>query len=407
MAADPPGADPLGAPILERLAAELDARYGLALPPSGPAALARRLRHRIAGRALGRLENYAEYLVHGAGEEAWDALAETLTANESRVFTAASDFLPLLEIEAEPRWGRYARGAAGGERFRALSAGSGTGEEAISLAMALAEVALRAPRFEFEVLGVDLSAQAVAAARRGSYSAARFESLPPELRERYLAAEGERLRIGDLRRRMRFARANLAGPDSLRPLGAFDLVLARGVLPALTPGGRVAALANLAEALKPGGVLLLGPGDSTAGADLGLLPVRWGDRHAYERPGPVEPSPLPEEDRAPEPDTALVAHRSRVVRRWLRVLLAGSGYRTEEAADGIEALALATRGRARAVVLLERTLPPDGGPPVAERLLRMRACAPGSVHCLSPRADGTALPLSQADLAPLLPAPDA
>ena len=111
MAPDPRGADPLGAPAMARLKAALDERYGLALPPGGPAALARRLRHRVAERAFVGLDEYAEYLVHGAGDEAWSALAETITGNESRVFSAPPDFLPLFELTSEPRWARYARGA--------------------------------------------------------------------------------------------------------------------------------------------------------------------------------------------------------------------------------------------------------------------------------------------------------
>jgi chemotaxis protein methyltransferase CheR len=405
--ADSKGADPFGAPILDRLAAELDARYGLALPPGGPDTLAHRLRHRIAERALGRLETYAEYLLHGAGEEAWEAFAETLTSNESRVFSTVPDFLPLFDLDAEPRWARYVRHPGGTGSFRALSAGSGTGEEACSIAMALAGTGARAPGFAFEVLGVDLSARAVAAARAGSWPASRFESLPPGLRERHLVPDRDRLRLGDLRRHLRFARANLAEEGSLLPLGSFDIVLARGVLPALTPRGRAAALANLAAALRPNGVLLLGPADSLEGAVTGLIPVRWGERHAYERPGPVEPPPLPREDRVPGSGTALVAHRSAVVRAWLRILLARAGYRVEEAGDGVGTLTLAVRGRARALTLLERALPPDGGAVVAERLLRLGAAPPDTIRLLAPGGAGVALPLSMADLAPLLPAPAA
>ncbi|HEY7728338.1 MAG TPA: CheR family methyltransferase, partial [Candidatus Eisenbacteria bacterium] len=191
---------------LRALADALDVRLGLALPPWDPSTIARRLRHRIRERAFGSVVEYAEYLIHGATETAWDELAETLTANESRIFEAPQDFLPLFELAAGARWGRYARGAAE-EPFRALSAGSGTGEEAYSIGMALAEVTQGAPAFRFEVVGVDLSRQAVAAAREGAYAESRFGSLPSELGERHFVRAGDgRVPIGELRRRVRFGR---------------------------------------------------------------------------------------------------------------------------------------------------------------------------------------------------------
>lgn len=371
---------------LRALAVALEERLGLALPPGGPEQIERRLRHRIRERALDGLTEYTEYLVHGASEGAWAALVETLTRNESRVFGAPQDFLPLFELTGEPRWSRYARGA-GEETYRALSAGCGTGEEAYSIAIVLAEVSIRVPAFRFEIVGADISRRAVAAAREGVYAASRFETLPPELRERHLThAEEGRLAVGGLRRHTRFALANLADPETLVPLGTFDLLLARGVLPALTPRARRIALANLAGALKPGGILLLGPGEELEGAELGLLPVRWGDRHAYERPGPWPPTPLPEEDRVPQPGTALVAHRSALVRRWVSLLLARAGYTVETAADGTEALTRAAYGRARSLYWLERSLPPDGGEAVAVRLIATGAAEPGRVLLLSPRA---------------------
>ncbi len=376
---------------LEALAAALDERFGLALPPGGAEALTRRLRHRIADRALDDLEAYVEHLLHGAGDEAWEALAETLTANESRVFEAPSDYLPLFELGDSLRARRAAVGVGAGGPVRALSAGSGTGEEAWSLAIALAEARLRVPALSFEVVGVDLCARAVAAARRGVYASSRFASLPPDLRERHLEARDGLLLVGDLRRSTRFARANLAAPDALRPLGEFDLVFARGVLPALTPRARAAALANLAAGLTPGGVLLLGPGESLEGAAPGLLPIRWGERHAYERtgaPGALGPALLPDEDRVPEPGTALVAHSSPLARTWLRLRLEQRGLRVEEAADGIAALESAARGRARSLYLLERALPPEGAPWVADRLLETGAATRDRILAIAPLVGG-------------------
>ena len=416
MAAERGGADLTRRPIaeLERRVGEL---LGLSLKECTPEGLAQRLRFRIQDRALDGIEAYAEYLLYSEDTAAWEDLAETLTANESRVFGAPGDFAPLFEITADPPWSRYARPGAG--PFRCLSAACGTGEEAYSLAIALAEARARAPAFEFEVIGVDLSARAVASARRAAYPRARAVSLPTEILERYFTERDGGIVAESLRSRVRFARLNLCEPDSLPPLGTFDLILARDFLPVLTSDGRRAALANLARALRPGGVLLLGPGDSIGESDLGLTPIRWADRYAYERAGSEAGSArgaVPEE--GPDPGIALVAHRSSLVRAWMRILLEQRGFVVDEAPDGIRVLERAVTGTPPGVYLLERTLPPQGGPWVADRLGRLGAARPEVLVFLAPggsaESDGSSsgvrppvieLPLSSRDLDAVLPLP--
>jgi chemotaxis methyl-accepting protein methylase/CheY-like chemotaxis protein len=372
------------------LANEVGRRFGVSLKECTPHGVEQRLRFRMAERAFQRVEDYAEYVLHSQDEVAWEALLETLTSNESRLFGAPADFAPVLQLDSDPRWSRYVRSPGDSGRFRCLSAACGTGEEAYSLAIALSEIASRAPGFAFEVLGADVSACSLAAARRAIYPASRASSLPEDLAARYLTPLDGTVSTQGLRSKIRFARVNLCGPDSLGLLGEFDLILARDFLPALTGMGRRVALTNLARALKPGGVLLLGPGDSPGEIDLGLFPILWGERHAYERPNEdAEPARVSEE-RPPEPKTALVAHRSPLVRAWLALLLEQGGYRVEEAPDGLRVLEHAAVRSPRDRYLLEFTLPTHGGPFVAQRLTRLNGVPASAVTYVSPR-DGATL----------------
>jgi chemotaxis methyl-accepting protein methylase len=401
MAAEPAGADLARRP-LDALEQRLGEILGLSLRACAPEGVLPRLRYRIQDRALDGPEAYAEYLLYSGDRAAWEDLAETLTANESRIFGSPEDFTPLVEMAVDPgvRPATPGRGP-----FRSLSAGCGTGEEAYSLAIALAEVRSRSPAFAFEVIGADLSARALARARRGVYPAARAQSMPAELRERYfLDREGE-IVAGALRPHVRFARLNLCEPDSLLPLGSFDLVLARGFLPTLTAEGARAALANLVRALSPGGVLLLGAGDSIGEKDLGLTPIRWGERFAYEKPDPErESAPRTDAPEPSDPELALIAHRSAVTRAWVRILLEQHGLRVEEAAHGVRALERAALGRRPSLFLLERTLPPRGAAWVAEGLRAMGGPGQDRVVLLSPgepEGPGSAtlaLPLTRRDL---------
>jgi CheY-like chemotaxis protein len=86
----------------------------------------------------------------------------------------------------------------------------------------------------------------------------------------------------------------------------------------------------------------------------------------------------------PDPELALIAHRSPLVRAWVRILLEQHGLVVEEAPHGIQALERVAAGRAPSLVLLERTLPPRGGPWVLERLAGLGIVKPGVVVFLSP-----------------------
>ena len=387
-------AERAGVDLARRPVAALETRLGevlgLSLRESAPEGVAQRLRHRILDRAFDGVESYAEYLLYGAERAAWEDLAETLTANESRLFGVPADWTPLFEMTGEP--GRL-QGTAGTGRFRCLSAGCGTGEEAYSLAIALAEAKSRSPAFEYEVIGVDLSARALASARRASYPASRGTTIPPELRERYFTVSQGQILAVALKPNVRFGRANLCEHDSLLCLGVFDLIFARGFLPSLTAEGRRVALAGLARALKPGGILLLGAGDSIGDLDLGLHPIRWGDRYAYEKPD-AEPAPARTVEPAdpPDPELALVAHRSGIVRSWIRILLEQRGLFVEEAPHGIRALERIAVGRPPSFYLLEGSLPPHGGAWVRDRLARLGIANPEGVVFLVAQDSG--LPLT-------------
>ncbi len=396
-------AERAGADLARRPVAALELRLGevlgLSLRESASEGVAHRLRHRIQDRALDGVESYAEYLLYGAGRPAWEDLAETLTANESRMFGASADWTPLFEMAADP--GRLP-GQAGSGSFRCLSAGCGTGEEAYSLAITMAEAKSRLPALEYEVIGVDLSARAVASARRAVYPASRGASIPPELLQRYFTEHDGRIVAGALKPYVRFARANLCEQDSLLCLGSFDLILARGFLPSLTAEGGRTALTSLARALKPGGVLLLGPGDSIGDLELGIHPIRWGERYAYEKPS-LAPAPAREVEPAepPDPELALVAHRSAIVRSWIRILLGQRGLFVEEAPHGMRALERVAMGRPPSFYLLERSLPPHGGAWVRDRLARLGIARPEGVVFLTPEEPG--LPLTGQSLDLMLP----
>jgi chemotaxis protein methyltransferase CheR len=179
--------------------------------------------------------------------EALDLLAEHAVVGETFFWRHPEGLLALA--------GRLAAHPA---PLRVWCAGCATGEEAYGLAMALLEGG-REGRGD-RIVATDLSAPALVRARAASYGERALRRLPGALRARGLepavaAGGGERVAAAP-RAMVELRRHNLLGTA---PEGPFDAVACRNVLIYFEPQQAAATLRRLAGALRPGGMLLLGP----------------------------------------------------------------------------------------------------------------------------------------------------
>jgi chemotaxis protein methyltransferase CheR len=168
-----------------------------------------------------------------------------------------------------------------GRPISAWSAGCATGEEAWTLAMALHDAGRRGG--PDRVLGTDISARALVVARAGRYRAWSLRGLPASLRSLHFTPGAGEVEVLEARRApVRFASHNLLGPP---PGGPFDLVACRNVLLYLRPAAARTVLARLHAALRPGGLLVLGPLEEPLAAGLGLERLERAGATAWRRPG--------------------------------------------------------------------------------------------------------------------------
>lgn len=167
--------------------------------------------------------------------------------------------------------------------LRLWSAGCSTGEEVYTLAMMVLDH-LRAvgeatemrpgliqplPHWRIDILGTDFARHAVEHAAGATYSdfgLSSFRELPPPYRRFFethqdAAPGGCLLRIvGAVRAFTRFQVHNLLDP--LPPIMDCDLIACRNVMIYFDEDGKRRAQAQLDRALRPGGLLLLGPTDT-------------------------------------------------------------------------------------------------------------------------------------------------
>jgi chemotaxis protein methyltransferase CheR len=157
-----------------------------------------------------------------------------------------------------------------GGSVRVWSAGCATGQEIYSLAMLLEEQ--RPEGAKVELFASDLSERMLEKAQSGFYS--QFEvqrGLSARRLVRHFEQKDEAFVLSRrVRQHVRWRRVNLM--EDLARLGGFEVVLCRNVLPGLTEAAQERVREQLARAVSPGGVLVLGAGE-TLPTQGGWVPV--------------------------------------------------------------------------------------------------------------------------------------
>jgi chemotaxis protein methyltransferase CheR len=242
------------APSLPGLEAALERACGVTLAAGARPALGEAVRR--AARHLGLASEPFLSRLHDGEPAAMTALVEHAVVQETYFYRHPEQ----LEAMA-----RRLSALPPGRPISAWSAGCATGEEAYTLAMVLRDLG-RLDGAD-RVLGTDVSRRGLEVGRVGRYREWSLRQLPAVLRARHFTAEPGSVRVIDpVRAQVRFAHHNLLGPAPAG--GPFDLVVCRNVLLYFRPEMARALLARLHAALRPGGLLLVGPVEEPLAAGL-------------------------------------------------------------------------------------------------------------------------------------------
>ncbi len=255
-------------------ARDLASWTGVALELYKPKCLRRRVHVRM--RAVGA-HTYAEYrdvLARSPGER--ERLHDALTINVTRFYRNPETW-DALRARVLP--GLVRRPGP----VRAWSAGCASGEEAHTIAMAWAEGAGAAALERLTVDATDIDRASLARARAGRYRKEALAELPAGWAERWFREEeGEWVVDPRLHARVRVAAGDLTAAPP--PARAYDLVCCRNVVIYFEKALQERLFAGFAEALVPGGILVLGKVETLVGPArerLELVDVR---ERIYRRP---------------------------------------------------------------------------------------------------------------------------
>ena len=250
-------------------------RTGVWFDPPKRRLLADKLSDLVAANGLTSFLDYY-YLLRYDEENApatWAALLNRLAVPETffwrqseQLEVAASTIVPAL----------LARPARTGGRVRIWSAACCSGEEPVSIAIALAEQGLLDPR-RIEIVASDASPALIARARRASYGERSFRQLPVGLRAKYFESDGPDTwrPIERIREAITLCVANLVERDEVAPLAASDVIFCRNVFIYFSDDAIRRTARTFVEGMPDDGYVFLGASESLTrlGVELDLVEV--------------------------------------------------------------------------------------------------------------------------------------
>jgi chemotaxis protein methyltransferase CheR len=197
-----------------------------------------------------------------AGGALRERVIEAMTTNETFWFRDSHPFT-ILSGQVLPDYIKRRQ-----RTLRLWSAACSTGQEPYSISIAIQEFLARNPGAfsDIQITATDISPAVLEEAKIGYYDAmAVARGLPAEIKSRYFQRDTkhweERWQLrDDVRRRVRFMRANLLSSYSM--LGRFDVIFCRNVLIYFSAESKIDILRRMAECLNPGGYLFLGASEA-------------------------------------------------------------------------------------------------------------------------------------------------
>lgn len=186
----------------------------------------------------------------------WQNVVNALSVQETYLWREFDQVRALVQTLV-PQWQKQ-----GDSTLRIWSAACATGEEPLTIAIALNEAGWFA-KASIEIYASDASSKAIDRAQQGIYKERAFRNLPAHLRERYFAPEGSVWRVrSDIHSRITWRLANLMDESQIAPLAVADFIFCRNVFIYFSETSIGRAVRSFSRFIKPPGYLFVGAAES-------------------------------------------------------------------------------------------------------------------------------------------------
>ena len=285
MVSPQPGTIALDAQTFELLRKLIEARFGLVYTPETAYLLEKRLAPRVLAAELGSFPEYYSFLTstrvpQATRDRELSEIFELLSTRETYFFREAYQ----LEVFRESLLPAIHAQRPRGNSLSVWSAGCASGEEPYSIAVEIIESGLFGG-WQVQVVGSDLSTQALHTAMHAVYGPSSFRQTEPGRLNRFFRPLTGRWQVvEEVRKLCSFHKLNLMTNDFSVVGGPFDAIFCRNVIIYFDRKARVSLIERLSDRLAPGGYLFLGHAESLLDANTPLGIAHLGKELVYRKP---------------------------------------------------------------------------------------------------------------------------
>jgi len=239
--------------------------------------LKRRIAVRMRACGVHTYDAYAGLLSRDAKE--YEHLLDALTINVTKFYRNAETWdalRPLVAAAWKERQGHYA----------AWSAGCASGEEPYTIAALLADIArvagLEAQLERTRVDASDIDRASLERTAAAQYADSAFVEMPKAMADRYFTKPAPRGPVPLIKQLVHVARNDVL--KERPPRAPYDLIVCRNVVIYFDRASQEKLFIRFAEALRPGGILVLGKVETLFGDSRDLLELQDPRERIYRRP---------------------------------------------------------------------------------------------------------------------------
>jgi len=245
----------------EILSTILEERTGQTLLPNRHWRIQSSLQPIMREHGIPDIDSLVSVIVTAANKDLETDCLEAILNNESCFFRDQANFAlltgPVLDSIKEKK--------NNDRKIRIWSSACSYGQEAISLAISISENYQKWAGWNIEIIGSDVSHNALSRAQKGLYS--QFEvqrGMPIGLLIKYFKQIEQDWQIDQkIRNMIHYHHFNVVNDSRL--MGKFDLILCRNMLMYLSDENKMKAFANLEQAMHPHAYLMLGAAETVTG----------------------------------------------------------------------------------------------------------------------------------------------
>lgn len=239
----------------------LESKCGIVLGQSKQYLVRSRLSPLLSRFKLASIGELFQLVLSNKNRELAVAVIDAMTTNETLWFRDTYPFV-VLANQLLPEVAKSKR------TIKIWSAASSSGQEPYSIAMTIKELQVKKPGLisNITITATDISTTMLDSCKEGIYdNLALNRGLSPERKRLFFENAGDdRMMVNQsLKKMVTFKPQNLM--DSYVSLGKFDLIFCRNVLIYFSAEMKAKVIEQMANALNPGGYLLLGASESLAG----------------------------------------------------------------------------------------------------------------------------------------------